>query len=65
MGASLADHLNRLPYRQWVREDQDTERFGLPAEEMRKALRAGRRRGAVTVRRENGTVEYMRIWRLT
>ncbi|AWI32664.1 hypothetical protein [Streptomyces tirandamycinicus] len=64
-GARLADQINRLPFETWLRADESAQRIGLPAAEAEKVLRAGRRRGSITVRREesSGHVLFKRVRR--
>ncbi|MER7759497.1 hypothetical protein [Streptomyces sp. NPDC097619] len=59
----LEDAINRLPFETWLRAEQSAERIGLPAAEADRVLRAGRRNGMLTVRREGGLLEFMRVSR--
>ncbi|MFI9052497.1 hypothetical protein [Streptomyces sp. NPDC053427] len=64
MQSSLADQINRLPYETWMRADESARLIGLPAVEVDKVLRAGRRRGTITVSRsEEGSVLFKRVRR--
>jgi hypothetical protein len=58
---TVAKHINRLPWETWLDADASADLIGLPAEETGKLLRAGRRRGSITVCRENGVLKYKRV----
>ncbi|MEU6632793.1 hypothetical protein ABZ905_31605, partial [Streptomyces parvus] len=60
----LAERINRLPYETWLCITTSAQAIGLPPAEAETVLRAGRRRGMLTVRRaDQGTMEFMRIRR--
>ncbi|MFD7764099.1 hypothetical protein [Streptomyces microflavus] len=63
--ARLVERINRLPYETWLCLSRSAQTIGLPAAEAETVLRAGRRRGMLTVRRtpEGGAVEFMRVRR--
>ncbi|MFD4933450.1 hypothetical protein [Streptomyces virginiae] len=61
--ARLADRINRLPYETWLCAETSAQQIGLDATEAGTVLRWGRRHGMLTVRRENGAVEFMRVRR--
>ncbi|WP_433860119.1 hypothetical protein [Streptomyces kronopolitis] len=62
--ARLADQINRLPYETWLRADESAKLIGLPAVEVGKVLRAGRRSGTITVSRSpQGSVLFKRVRR--
>ncbi|MET9528147.1 hypothetical protein [Streptomyces coeruleorubidus] len=51
-GVPVADRINRLPFQQWLCAAELTKELGLPACQAEKVLRAGLRRGTITVRRK-------------
>ncbi|WP_330335684.1 hypothetical protein OHS33_38545 (plasmid) [Streptomyces sp. NBC_00536] len=59
----LAERINRLPFETWFCVEMSAQQIGLTPTEAETVLRAGRRRGMLTVRRENGAVEFMRVRR--
>jgi hypothetical protein len=62
--ARLADQINRLPYETWMCVDESARLIGLPVGEADKVLRAGRRRGTLTVSRDaEGMVLFKRVRR--
>ncbi|RSS95069.1 hypothetical protein EF903_05360 [Streptomyces sp. WAC05292] len=61
--ARLADQINRMPFETWLCASQSAEQIGVPDAEAERVLRAGRRSGMLTVRREDGTVKFMRVRR--
>lgn len=50
-GVPAAVRINQLPFQRWHRTAELTQRWGLPASEVKKVLRVGLRRGTITVRR--------------
>lgn len=62
--ARLADQINRLPYETWMCVNESARLIGLPLGEADKVLRAGRRRGTLTVSRDaEGAVLFKRVRR--
>ncbi|MEV0487328.1 hypothetical protein AB0I69_42850 [Streptomyces sp. NPDC050508] len=62
--ARLADQINRLPYETWVCVAESAKLIGLSVGEADKVLRAGRRRGTLTVSRDDqGSVLFKRVRR--
>lgn len=62
----LADRINQLPYETWLGVGESAQRIGVSAEEAATLLRAGRRSGMITVRRNGNNsagVLYKRIRR--
>ncbi|MGA5411534.1 hypothetical protein ACPCSC_30305 [Streptomyces lavendulocolor] len=68
-GVPVAVRINRLPFQRWLCTAELTQELGLPAGEVEKVLRAGLRRGTITVKRrelaQQGNAEpvFMRIRR--
>jgi DNA-binding transcriptional regulator LsrR (DeoR family) len=63
MGAPVAGWINQLPFKCWLHTEELSQRLGLAPEEVEKVLRAGRRRGSITVDRNGGKPRFMRIAR--
>lgn len=61
--ARLADQINLMPYEEWLRADESAVRIGLSTDEAGKVLRAGRRSGTITVRRDGELLLYKRVRR--
>jgi hypothetical protein len=61
LAANVAQHVNRLPWETWVCAEESARQLGLTADETHKVLRAGRRKGSVTVRRSGAGMEYKRV----
>lgn len=61
--ARLTDRINRLPFERWLRAEESADIFGVAAHEATTLLRAGRRCGMITVRRNTDGVEFMRVRR--
>ncbi|WP_404949112.1 hypothetical protein HFP70_35605 [Streptomyces sp. ARC14] len=61
--ARLTDLINLLPFERWLRAEESASFFGVAANEATTLLRAGRRRGMITVRRNTDGVEFMRVRR--
>lgn len=51
-GVPVADRINRLPFQRWLCAAELTQQWDLPACQVEKVLRAGLRRGTITVRRK-------------
>ncbi|MEU5181180.1 hypothetical protein AB0G49_14120 [Streptomyces longwoodensis] len=58
---NVAGHVNRLPWETWLDESQLSRLTALPPDELAKVLRAGRRRGSITVRRTDSGLQYKRV----
>ncbi|MFB8025908.1 MULTISPECIES: hypothetical protein [unclassified Streptomyces] len=63
--ARLAERINRLPFAQLLGATESALWLGVEEDEALRLLRAGRRQGMITVRRnrEVGSVEFMRVRR--
>ncbi|MEU0857443.1 hypothetical protein ABZ352_18670 [Streptomyces griseofuscus] len=61
--AYLADRINRLPWETWLGAEESAAHLGVASEEVTRLLRAGRRNGMITVRRNDTGVLYKRISR--
>jgi hypothetical protein len=59
--ANVAQHVNQLPWETWIGADESALLIGLTPDQMTKVLRAGRRKGSVTVRREGSVTLYKRV----
>ncbi|MER6232554.1 hypothetical protein ACFUC2_05160 [[Kitasatospora] papulosa] len=62
-GAPVADRINQLPFQRWLPVDELARTLGLPSEQAERVLRAGRRRGSITVNRQGEQHLFMRIAR--
>ncbi|MBG7704890.1 hypothetical protein HCJ76_44215 [Streptomyces sp. MC1] len=63
MSATVAEHVNRLPYETWVDAEEMSRLINLPPAEVAKVVRKARRVGSVTVRTDDGLLQYKRIRR--
>jgi hypothetical protein len=58
---NVAQRINRLPWETWLDAEDSARHIGLPLREADKLLRAGRRRGSITVCRVEGQLRYKRV----
>ncbi|PRH80578.1 hypothetical protein C6N75_03485 [Streptomyces solincola] len=62
-GAPVAHRINRLPWQRWLSAEELARALGLSAEEAERVLRAGRRRGSITINRKGDETLFMRVAR--
>lgn len=62
-GAPVAHRINRLPWQRWLSAEELAQALDLTAEESERVLRAGRRRGSITVNRRGDIPLFMRVAR--
>lgn len=62
-GAPVAHRINLLPWQRWLNAGELARELGVSAEEAERVLRAGRRRGSITVNRRGVEPLFMRVGR--
>ncbi|MGW0562835.1 hypothetical protein ACWDZ4_20005 [Streptomyces sp. NPDC003016] len=61
--AHFVERINQLPFETWLCLAESAQQMSLPSAEVEKLLRAGRRCGMITVRREEGPLQFKRVRR--
>ncbi|MGC4951010.1 hypothetical protein ACLQ2N_33065 [Streptomyces sp. DT224] len=62
-GTPVAHRINLLPWQKWLSIEEFARELDAPVEEAERLIRAGRRRGSITVKRTGREPLFMRVTR--